>query len=546
MISYCIIPRPPYSWQPLFPLPQPSPLMLPPHVVVPRRRPEMILYRGVPLYYNGIYNKDGSLRKITITYRGEAQAIDSRHITGYGQISIKRDYTPHGNTAGVTAGMPIPVDIVSITLDCVFDECMLPHIMKIIGISADTRYDLAAPIGIRQLEAIFGPSAARRKTHNKLMHLLGATPIGKIMPQTHAAMLMSSLSVTDYEETVRLLRRLFSAIWSQYVLDSTAWARYKIPNRGRTYCAAAAVRRVYLHLTLSPEKIQYILDACTSNIAGKEGDKYLATAIMLLLGIDLEEVCALDIESIHPLREYPSIHCLDISASLQTVGELKSKTADGKKRMRARKHEMNYYDEDDLLHRRLPFCAWLWSLLQEYRTTHPDDQIMRDRRNKMRRLAPETLSDWLDSTFGSLVIRDSVSLAGKDISATYNVADYLAGTAHTIMLDYCSIPEDAVRRLQGRPPIHGHTDATNYADFQCDEMIANMSLSLDRFFAAMYGTPSALTARSSKKTIGSVPNMINNCELAINLPKNDSADEMIISIIIPFGGTIHTQYIPPD
>ena len=546
MFGYYNITQPPYSRQPLLPLPQESPLLLPPHVVLPRSAPSLIEYRGIPLYYS--FDKTG--RTIWISFR-EPKVSSKRCAKIYGRILIKRAYRVQGSVLA-------PDELVRSTLDQVFDRFLFPSLIKVYPdlLSPATRFDAAAPLAMQRLEKMKLSAKTDNAALSELLRLFGDKQIDQMTPSYCAPVLNKSLSRTKSNDCLKLLRKIYQYIFMDIAHETSfQWVEYKLPHSRRAYDAQRAIRSEFLHIPLTKDQLLRVLERCkknTKNGTEKEKKRYLAAALMILLHLSPAELCAMTTSAKHNLPYHPDISCLDVQTYQETEGRRKKLKADGSKRIRERKKTVNEYD--DKFNKYAARCLPLGKLLDEmwrdcFKNSRNGEQLylLCNPRNYKRMLSVEDFEDWLDQTFADIVDTSGEFMLPKGVvCGKYRVSDFFLCTAHHSFVNGMALPEEFVRSLCGKPPLACHTDATNYVDYQCEAGLINAYLSINRYTDMLFGTVSSLQSKR-KKVFGAPPG---ECEiLKIQLisaenAENESLESRRIRVLIPYGGVVIIKYYP--
>ena len=470
-----------------------------------RQQPIRIQYLDLILYVSFEYKcceqyPGGKLHKLTISYRQENTSLKSR--TGFGKTIISESYTPVAKEP-IPRGADIPEKVIFATLNKVFFPHLIDKMPEIMN--RDMSFALLGPVAplnrLKQLENYAVSTYERkRRALDTMLELFGHLPIYKIVLENCAAIMLESISEkAPFLECVRLMRALFESQFSQIVDDNLIWAKYHPAGFRKQYSPRSRARSVFLHQSMDCSLCYDFLLRCRDNIADPMyGARYFMAALMLLSGINPSEACALREESIAPLNTYPDSYSFTVDSVIDTIGTKGTMTADGKSRHRSRQHRVKKLDKSESPQvRRLPLCKWLvdlWKLYLDSHPTRPSIFILSNQRNAERNLAPEDLSDWLDETFGDLLLNKTFKLATEEVAATFHVKDYLAITAEAIF-SRSHIQEEGIRRLLGLPA--QHTDATNYIDFWCDPMLLRFDNSIDRWIANLFG--SAAPLRNSAK-----------------------------------------------
>ena len=312
-----------------------QPLLLPPHSIKTREKPSMITFRGMDLYYSF----DQSHSKIWISYRVAHSDEKGRHIKNYGPVVLKEAYTVNCKTSEKK-----DEEIARETIKRVFDRFFVPKLLQYHPsiYSATTRFDIAANLAIQKLEMLEHKSKVDDAALSDLISLFASKRIEELLPSECAPIIIDNLSHTKSKNCLTLLRKLFVFAWSPMVPEiSILWENYRVPRIRNSYDPKRTVRDNFYGLPLNLFQTTLVLERCIRAVHDNNErfkNRYLAAAIMLMLHITPEELCALNIDSAQRLANYSSIVCIRITQYQRIVGKNKSLTDYGVKRLRERKY----------------------------------------------------------------------------------------------------------------------------------------------------------------------------------------------------------------
>lgn len=179
---------------------------------------------------------------------------------------------------------------------------------------------------------------------------------------------------------------------------------------------------------------------------------------MLVTGVSVDEVCALDLQAVRQAGDYPSAWYVDIDQSLQPS-------------MSGKKYSIRPI-QDKYRHRRIVLGRWIMGLLRplidEGRTL-----LLHNPSNPARTLSPKIMGKWIDDTFGDIITNNAVYNPRGEVETRKTIRDYCRYTALYYLEWYGGLREEELRRLQGRAP--QHTDAAYYADLECESELLRMT-----------------------------------------------------------------------
>ena len=520
-----------------------------------RERPRQINYRGLPIFYTLEYKKsylstEDVLRKIRFSYRGSATGERSQ--TGYGKVVVAKSYSPVCDTS-ILRSDEVPEGVVIATLDKVFYRLFFPALVekKPDILTSSSPFALMGPYALLRLHKMINTAESTKlsqaKAMEELINLFGDYPLRDITPEQCAPIMLDKMTQTMFKDSVRLLRQLFAGIFSPYVSDANVWQRYPLPRFKKPYSPAAKVRKEFLNEPLSNSQCCEVMVKAEEYIEDKDrGRLYLAAILMLLLGLEPPEVCAVTKTSVFRLEDYPDYAGLSVRAIVETIGSHKTLTAEGERRQRERQHSLKPLDASDTLQARvLPVGRRLLAIWDRYWETHPDhpsEYLLYNDRNSKRLMSPELLDDWLDETFKDIVPDRSFRLPSGAVKGTYRMSEFFAATAERVWTEECALPEEGIQRLEGLKPLSKHTDAKHYIDFQCDSMLANFDMSQDRWLTSLFGTQ-VETGHSKKQfAVDGVPGKRLHARFVVTFPPLEDPIELRGAVEIPFAGSIHFAF----
>lgn len=201
-----------------------------------------------------------------------------------------------------------------------------------------------------------------------------------------------TMSESEYVDARRLLAQLYEGYLRAYILDGAGWLEKYTKPRPKTN-QSLNLKKTILNLPLDNSVCRVIIERIVSKIDDpKDGRLFLGALLMMLLRLELGEICALSRQSVSTLSDYANCCVLLVSCKLVTIGDLKSRTAVGERRRRSRQHKIKEYNPDDLHRRSLPVGIWLASIWDKYWETHPEhksDYLLFNPRNTNRHMSTE-------------------------------------------------------------------------------------------------------------------------------------------------------------
>ena len=530
---------------------QPAQLLLPPHIPENRDAPKRIEYLGLQLFYTLEYKRDPEsgkkLDKITFSYREPAPSKRSR--TGYGKKVMSKSYSPACD-GPVFPGDEATESVAKATLNRVFFRFFLPALVekKPELLTSFSVFALMGPYALTRLHKTLDTKVESKldqaETMERLVELFGEWQLCDITPEKCTPIMLNALEQTRFRGAVRLLRQLFAGILTHYVADADAWQRYRMPKFGKTYSPRSRARKVFLNEPLDNSRCCEVISRAEEHIEDKKcGRLYLIAVLMLILGIDPAEACAVKGTSVFLLENYPDYAGLSIREILKKNGKKKTGRAP---RERKPQHSLVPLDAADTLQARvLPVGQRLLALWNRYWETHPDhpgEYLLYNGKNKKRHMSPKELDDWLNATFGDIVPDRTFRLPTVEVKGKYRMSDYFAATAERVWATECALPEEGIRRLTGQNPLARHTDAHNYIDFQCESMLVNFAVSQDRWLAMLFGTHIEVGRSAKLSAVNGLPNRRLHARFIVEIPPQEAPTELRGAVEIPFAGSIHIAF----
>lgn len=530
-------------------MPESAKPQLPDHQL--RRNATPIIYRGLLLFFLTEYAPThqypgGALEKITISYRDPA---GKRSKTGYGSIVLSRYYKPICEEP-IPRGAQVPESIVLALLDRIFFKSFLPALLEKRPeiLTPESRFDLVAPYALARLNAVEKYSESTRrdkmKSMSKLLDIFASWPISKITPDNCASIMRQQMTDAEYVDARRLLAQLYEGYLRAYIPDGAGWLEKFTKPKPKTN-QALNLKKTILNLPLDNSVCRCIIERILSKIDDpKDGRLFLGALLMMLLRLELGEICALSRQSVHALFDYSNCRVLSVFAKIETIGNLKTQTAFGDRRKRKRQHKIKEYSSDDLHRRGLPVGTWLAGVWDKYWASHPNhksDYLLFNPRNSDRNMPPEVFDDWLDIAFGDLIPDRTFIVAGKEEKSTYRISDFLICTAERVWAQECALSEEAIRRFRADKPTH--VDAAHYIDYQSDSALAGFGLEQDRWIDKLFGASISRSKHGHKQhAVDGRAGKILHTSYIIDVPQHIT-EEMRLAIETKYGGSIHIRFI---
>ena len=415
-----------------------------------RNAPKEHEYCGLKIYYRPIA-KNGWIDKINFSFRERRSEKGNRQMLEYGKVIVSRDYKPVTEET-LSVNIELPVEVVEATLDKHISTFFPLLIEKCENFSFSTTcWKLAGPYFLWRYQSMvkLADSTTKRQKEDmeKMTNLWGERTTVEIIPQNCADDLLN-MDKTTAERCIALLRHVFSAATSELAANQSAWDSYKMVGRKNPYNAQRRINKILNAPVLTNDQCIEIVKICQLHM--QEDPRYIAALLIMLNGIALEEICALQIKDIKISKTYPECCVLEIKKIVEVQGE---RRLTRKERRRAERRSVRVL-EGTYQRRCLPVGRLLVrQLVDIVRNADEDDYLLSDMRNTERRLSPERLAQWLNETFCNIV---------ETTTKNTRVAECLAATAYVNLRRY-GLRYEELRYIQGLAP--QHMDAQHYVDF---------------------------------------------------------------------------------
>lgn len=531
----------------------PITLALPPHRET-RDAPMRVEYHGLPIYVQPLC-RDGVVRKITVSYRENRSQRGARQVCDYGKILLKRDYTPKSNQP-LPADQEIPSEVIVATLDTVMIPYFLPKLFRKCPelLRADLQWSLLGPYALSQLHQMSNLKRKTKESQNEAMDLMvqrwGKLPLSDILPERCAADLLV-LSETKAMECRNVLRQIFGGVYANVVSAPECWARFKMMGRGKNFPAAAQTRKALLPPIFSDSEVAEIWQTCCSNLKGGKTDGlFLATLLMLLTGISVEEVCALRKKDFVAVDGYDGFYkfVLIWEVREQSSSKRKKGTSQGtstemakkpNRRARGFRHEVVPISSP-YRQRELSLGRLISPLLCAHFHGRADDEFLVNHpRNINRRFPPEKFDEWLENTFSSILQKKRDDGKLLNLQITQSVSTYLRETAFHNLKRY-GYNEEELRNLRGLSP--AHMDAQHYIGFSAPSEQVTMAVIQDRWIDYTVKRRNEETLSSKRYASMQIPRKITWMHIKLKIPPGTEKEvQMMLAALRGFHGSVHTH-----
>lgn len=327
-------------------------------------------------------------------------------------------------------------------------------------------------------------SRSAHQTHlQKMIEFWGDMPMDAITPDNCANDLTHSMEPSAAKACIALLRRIYPIALASIATDLHVWDRYRQPGRRTKYSPKRRVRTRLIDNPPSPGQIAQAIQQCMAGIrAGREAEKYLAALIMLVEGIDVEEVCALRADSFIPVPEYPGSWCLRIERIVITQGDSHKEG-----RSRAPRHKIENMQPPEA--RTLGVSGILSRCWGEYQQNHPEfvagQLLLNNPKNEDRIFAPDTFRVWLRETFGWILPAIVLAVGGAEVSTSYEVEDAFWAASNYLLADLGGYADEELRYHFAKKPLK--MDGKHYAGFDAPSELVTLGKMQDKAIAALLG-----------------------------------------------------------
>lgn len=439
---------------------------------VTRHSPHVYPFGGMEIRV-GTYKSNG---RVDITYKAATAK------KGYTQeyVPVLPDKSEMPATA-LQIHEHLPPNVVYATLREKLPTLFLPKLFAAYPAakSGDIHFALMARYALHQVHTLSTYSdhtkANDRATLDLMIDLWGDKPMCQITPHNCAEDL-TKMSKTTAANCIRVLRKIYPVAMATLVDNVELWSNYSQPRRRGEYSPQQRARKMLLHAPLPPRQIQLTVMRCWEAIlSNNEAAKHLAALIILLLGVAIEEVCALRLDALVELP-YKGYFALLIDRVVVTQGKRKSN--DG--HVRGHRHIISRLDEPQ--RRPLGVSKLLWHLWITYREMNParqDNQLLlANPDNPDRVYAPEEFEKWINANFKDLLPDDAIILGGQEIRATYSAVDYFFATAEYLLSDQAGYCEEETRYHWGESP--QSMDAKHYVGFSSPTELVTQAVMQER------------------------------------------------------------------
>lgn len=399
------------------------------------------------------------------------------------------EYKPAGRGEGLCVGEYLPEDIIRQTLEAKLVKFFIPALFAAHPKARNGEIHFSA-LGQYALDKLHAskPYADegknKRQTHlRKMIALWGDMPMEAITPDNCAHALTHSMEASAAKACIALLRRIYPIALAGITADLHVWDRYKQPGRKTTYSPKRRVRTRLIDNPPSPGQIAQAIQQCMSGIcAGREAEKYLAAQIMIVEGIDVEEVCALQGDSLASVPGYQGNWCLEIK-------EIVVQQGDGRRKDRVRDNKHTIESMQPPERRTLGVSKIVSQCWSEYQAKHPeftaDQLLLKNPDNEERVLHPDAFRVWLGEAFGWILPETVLSVGGAAVSTSYEVEDAFWAASNYLLSDLGGYADEELRYHFGKKPLK--MDAKHYAGFGAPSELVTMGKMKDKAIAALLG-----------------------------------------------------------
>ncbi|MCQ2420972.1 MAG: hypothetical protein MJ118_07530, partial [Clostridia bacterium] len=362
-----------------------------------RSLPLQVSYHGFPVYVRLEYinladGKERRIAKVVISYREQFKEAKKPRKKQYGKAVLERKYSPVGEGTRE--------EVIQSTIEAVVPTAFLPELFHVAPelMTGNLACAVVLPTARIRLEAMqtvtAETTAKRRKAMTVILQLWGDLSVKDLTPERCAPGILS-MGTAMATNCISLLRALFAGFLTQIVDDPHIWERYRVTGRKTRTSLEATERRNLLPPVLTEDQCRQMMLRCINGLSTRYADRYIAAALMLVTGISVDEICALDLRTLKEGNEY-AVWYVDIDKSLQP-------SKNGKK------YSINP-QTNKYRHRRVALGRWIMGLL------HPLIEagrtlVLRNPSNPLRTLSPKIFEQWLDDTFGELITnKDKISV----------------------------------------------------------------------------------------------------------------------------------------
>lgn len=463
-----------------------------------RHKPRQISYGGME-FQVGTLKSNG---RVDISYKSkEMQTAFTRE---YVPVSVPPSFefeSPESEGTGLSIATPItletgahlPENVIRWTLQeklpryffcALFRSCPGER-------TGNIHFSLLGEYALVQLHKNFplAPSTMvdEQDTLYKMIKLWGDHPLVEITPDNVGVDLTEKMSATLATKCTRLLRKIYPAAILGSNSDDTAdpfiWTKYKPAGRKTNYSPKRRIRTRLINNPPSPSKIREIVERCIHAIrSDDEADRHLAALIMLIEGIDVEEVCALRADSFKAIvgyqREwYLNIDRLVVSLRNETNGDF----------VRESRHRIENMLPPE--RRKLGLSRLVASYWNIYAANHIDFKgnqlLLSNPENRLRVLPPKKFRAWLKRNYGDIIPDTTLIVGETDISTSFEVEDAFWAASKFLLADRGGYSGEELRYHFGLKP--AEMDGKHYAGFGTPSELVTQGKMQDKAIFSILG-----------------------------------------------------------
>ncbi len=335
-------------------------------------------------------------------------------------------------------------------------------------------------------------ASATRKEYeriaNTILSLWGEKTLEEIVPED-CDIELKKLSKTDHKRCVQLMRLLYRQEIFKGYSEKNPWRDYQPSIFRASTTSRSAMKRNVENSEFTSGQYRLLVSKCMAKIEARDKDMQLffGALVLLLMGIDVNELCALTYGSIDTLQYFPDRVSMLITDEL-CASEHKTQKG-GKKKVRYFKQKI----EERFRARLLP-CSSLVGyaakiVKESFIDKYGDDpKIMAEypligsKKNLKRHVSPNFFSAWICDEFDDIFQKNRVLLG----TGRWTQKEILSMIRRTVEsnLNHFGCEEEETRYCLGEEPVT--TSGIHYMDFTSDSELNRIGAIQDRWHQQLY------------------------------------------------------------